>query len=195
MLNDQIAYLESLLEKKVSENRREEFENYKQKKGTTDEELNKIEEKFGIKLPIDFREFYKYKNGSGYHFHILYPKCEGDNIEPFYLFSVDEIIEEKESYFNEDELLSEYYDEDELQDLDKRIKPYLRNEKWIPFATLAGGSLYLILDFNPTKEGKEGQIISFVHDPDFIYFVEDNFTDLLKQSNENLQSEWGEIDY
>ncbi|MEH7351951.1 SMI1/KNR4 family protein, partial [Gottfriedia acidiceleris] len=61
--------------------------------------------------------------------------------------------------------------------------------------TLAGGDLYLILDFNPTNNGTEGQIISYIHDPDFVYFVADNFTNLLKKSNENLKNIWGEIDY
>ncbi|OIK13515.1 SMI1/KNR4 family protein [Bacillus sp. MUM 13] len=195
MLKEQIEILEKLLDEKVSEDREEELNNYKQIKGASDQELDNIEEKFGIKLPQDFRDFYKHKNGSGYHFHILYPNCGNENIEPFYLFSADEIIDEKESYFDEEELMSEHYDEEELEDLDNRIKPYLRNERWIPFATLAGGSLYLMLDYDPSKEGKEGQIISYIHDPDFVYFVAENFTELLKQSNENLKETWEEIDY
>jgi cell wall assembly regulator SMI1 len=195
MLKEHIEFLESLLKRKVSEDRKDEYETYKQINGATDQDLDNFEERIGIKLPKDFREFYKYKNGSGYHFHILYTNCDGHHIEPFYLYSLDEIIEEKETYFNEDELMNEFYDEDELQGLDKRIKPYFRNKKWIPFAALAGGSLYLMLDFNPTDDGKEGQIISFVHDPDFVHFVQENFTDLLKHSNENLDQNWGDIEY
>ncbi|MGG2027451.1 SMI1/KNR4 family protein [Gottfriedia sp. S16(2024)] len=195
MLQEQIEVLEKLLEEKIVEDKKEDMENFKLIKGVSNEELDKFEAKYGITLPKDFREFYQYKNGSGYHFHILYPKCENDNIEPFYLFSLDEIIDEKEAYFSENELMSDYYEEDEINNLDKRIKPYLKNKKWIPFATLAGGDLYLILDFNPTNNGTEGQIISYIHDPDFVYFVADNFTNLLKKSNENLKNIWGEIDY
>lgn len=121
MLKEQIQALERLLSKKVSEKRINRYENYKTLNGATEDELNKLEQKYNIKLPDDFREFYKYKNGSGYHFHILYPNCEGEHIEPFYLFSIDEIIEEKESYYNENELMSEFYDEDEISELDSRI--------------------------------------------------------------------------
>ena len=62
------------------------------------------------------------------------------------------------------------------------------------FATLAGGSLYLLLDYDPTEKGKNGQIISYIHDPDFVYYVAEDFTELLKKSNDNL-AKWGEIDY
>lgn len=194
MLENQISVLERLLSEKVSENRLEKYNAYKNISGATDETLIRLEERYNIKLPNDFKEFYKYKNGSGYHFHILYPNCEGEHIEPFYLFSVDEIIEEKDSYYNDDELMSDYYDDDEMSELDERIKPYLRNKNWIPFATLAGGSLYLLLDYDPTTKGSKGQIISYIHDPDFVYFVADNFTELLEMSNQNL-SEWDKIDY
>lgn len=194
MLKKQIKTLEKLLSEKVSRNRIEEYENYKNIKGCNIDELNRFEERYSIKLPDDFKEFYKYKNGSGYHFHILYPNCEEDHIEPFYLFSLDKIIEEKDNFFDSNELMNEYYDEDEISELDKRIKPYFANKNWIPFATLAGGSLYLLLDYDPTEKGKKGQIISYIHDPDFVYYVAEDFTELLKQSNDNL-AKWGEIDY
>lgn len=194
MLEKQISTLEKLLSKKVSLNRIEEYENYKNIRGITDEELNEFEKRYNIKLPDDFREFYKYKNGSGYHFHILYPNCDKEHIEPFYLLSIEEMVEEKDNFFNHDELMSEYYDENEVSELDKRIKPYLRNKNWIPFATLAGGSLYLLLDYDPTKEGTSGQIISYIHDPDFIYYVAKDFVELLEKSNDNL-AKWEEIDY
>ncbi|MEH7515052.1 SMI1/KNR4 family protein, partial [Gottfriedia acidiceleris] len=109
MVQKQIEELEKLLEEKIGEDKKEDLENFKLIKGVSNEELDKFEAKYGITLPKDFREFYQYKNGSGYHFHILYPKCENDNIEPFYLFSLDEIIDEKEAYFSENELMSDYY--------------------------------------------------------------------------------------
>lgn len=194
MLQNQISVLEKLLSVKVSENRQEKYNNYKNILGATEEDFIRLEERYNIKLPNDFKEFYRYKNGSGYHFHILYPDFEGEHIEPFYLLSIDEIIEEKDNYYNDDELMSDYYDEDEISELDERIKPYLRNKNWIPFAALAGGSLYLLLDYDPTAKGSKGQIISYIHDPDFIYYVADNFEELLENSNKNL-NEWDKINY
>ena len=48
--------------------------------------------------------------------------------------------------------------EKQLQQLDERIKPYLFCERWFPFAEYAG-SLYLMLDYNPSEKGEIGQII------------------------------------
>ncbi|WML32996.1 SMI1/KNR4 family protein [Clostridium sp. OS1-26] len=194
MVAKQIDILEKLLSEKVSEERTEEYEKYQKINGASEEELNALEKRYNIKLPKDFREFYKYKNGSGYHFHILYPNCECEHIEPFYLFSIEEIIEEKDGFYDDDELMSDYYDEEEISELDCRIKPYLKNRNWIPFAALAGGSLNLLLDYDPTDRGKEGQIISYIHDPDFIYYVANTFTEMLEKSNINL-SNWDKIDY
>ncbi len=194
MLKNQISVLEKLLSIKVAEDRIEEYENFKKIEGTAGSELSSLEKKYDIELPEDFKEFYKYKNGSGYHFHILYPNCGGEHVEPFYLFSIDKIIKEKDCCYNEDELMSDYYDEDEISKLDNRIKPFLRNKKWIPFAALAGGSLNLLLDYDPIDKGKKRQIIAYIHDPDFAYYVADAFTEMLEISNNNL-SKWDKIDY
>lgn len=69
--------------------------------------------------------------------------------------------------------------EDGLENLDKRIKPFLVYEKWIPIAESSGSTL-VFYDFSPTEFGKVGQIIVYQHDPDFTYFVADNLTDFLK---------------
>lgn len=53
---------------------------------------------------------------------------------------------------------------------------------------LGGGSLYLMFDFDPTEEGSYGQIIMYIHDPDFVYYVAGTFTELLEQSNRNLRA-------
>jgi cell wall assembly regulator SMI1 len=73
--------------------------------------------------------------------------------------------------------------EDELDDLDKRIKPFLVYEKWIPIAESSGSTL-VFYDFSPTESGKIGQVIVYQHDPDFTYFVADNLTDFLKSTCE-----------
>ncbi|MGG1441011.1 SMI1/KNR4 family protein [Brevibacillus laterosporus] len=193
-MKKQIEELERLFSIKVGEDVQEEYKNYLSLKGASAENLQEIETLFDIKLPEDFKEFYRYKNGSGYHFHILYPEYGEGCIEPFYLYSLDVMKETKGYFCDNDELLSEYYDEQEISHLDARIKPYLFNKKWFPFAQLAGGSLYLMLDYDPASDGKTGQIIAYVHDPDFIYYVADSFTNLVKHSNINLQ-DWEEIDY
>lgn len=70
-------------------------------------------------------------------------------------------------------------EEKQIQQLDERIKPYLYCERWFPFAEYAG-SLYLMLDYNPGPKGTVGQIICYVHDPDFIYYIAPDITEALK---------------
>ncbi|WP_322745712.1 SMI1/KNR4 family protein [Paenibacillus donghaensis] len=195
-LDPLMAELDVLLEEKVMEDEIQELhENYKKQPGAEEERLAAFEAKFEVLLPEDFRSFYRHKDGSGYAFHVLYPgDAEAGEWPPYYLLSLDE-MEETKSYFCErDELLAEYYSGEEIRELDPKIKPYLFHKKWFPFATMAGGSLYLMLDLDPSDQGTYGQIISYIHDPDFVYYVADSFTDLLQESNRNL-SMMDEIEY
>lgn len=158
--------------------------------------MKQFEEEFGIALPEDFRSFYSKKNGSGYAFHVLYPGNEGDGeYPPFYLMSLDEMREIKSYFCERDERLDAYYGPEEVQRLDPEIKPYLFHKAWYPFATMAGGSLYLMLDFDPAGPGTSGQIIMYVHDPDFVYYIAPSFTELLQASNRNLRTDIEEVDY
>ena len=40
-------------------------------------------------------------------------------------------------------------------------------------------SYFLMLDFDPDKEGKEGQILCHIHDPDEVVYVAENLKDLI----------------
>jgi cell wall assembly regulator SMI1 len=51
-----------------------------------------------------------------------------------------------------------------------------------------------MLDFDPAEAGTYGQIIMYVHDPDFVYYVTSSFTELLRMSNRNLNL-MDEIEY
>jgi cell wall assembly regulator SMI1 len=88
--------------------------------------------------------------------------------------------------------LENHYEKNEIEKLNGRIKPYLFNKKWLPFAQMVGGDLYLLLDFDPTEKGKTGQIIFYVHDPDFIYYVTETFSKLLEDTINNLNDGWYE---
>ncbi|WP_405154264.1 SMI1/KNR4 family protein [Paenibacillus sp. FSL K6-0108] len=180
--------LDILLEEKVQdEENRELLTAYRKFAGVTNEQLDAFEQEHGIRLPSDFRAFYKRKNGSGYGFKVLYPSLEeGRETEPFYLLSLEK-IQKGHSTLVENRL-DDYYTEEEIRELDPRIKPYLFQKKWITFGMLGGGSLCLMFDFDPTEQGTYGQIIMYIHDPDFVYYVAGTFTELLEQSNRNLRA-------
>lgn len=147
--------------------------------GATEEQLNAFEQQFQIELPEDFKCVYKYKNGSGC-ISLLWPQ------ENFYrgyrLLSLQEMSKIKSYFQNENRKMVEFPDiinENQIQQLDERIKPYLFCKRWFPFAKYAG-SLYLMLDYNPGPKGAVAQIICYVHDPDFVYYIASTLTEALK---------------
>ena len=150
--------------------------------GASEEELQVFEERLGIRLPSDFKELYSYKNGSKY-FSIL--PCVIDQRElPFSIMSLQEMENCKKYFQNRDALLTDfpdYFSNQELENMrDSRIKPYLFNKKWLPFAQYCD-SCYLMLDFDPDREGQEGQIICYIHDPDEIIYVAESLTELIEE--------------
>ena len=44
-----------------------------------------------------------------------------------------------------------------------------------------GGTSSLFLDFNPTSEGKVGQVVRFLHDPDSFKVIADSFDEYLQK--------------
>ena len=154
---------------------------YQKNSGASEEELQAFEERLGIRLPSDFKELYSYKNGSKY-FSIL--PCVIDQRElTFSLMSLREIETCKKYFQNRDALLTEFPDYFSSQDLenmhDSRIKPYLFNKKWLPFAQYCD-SCYLMLDFDPDQEGQEGQVICYIHDPDQVIYAAKSLTNLIE---------------
>ncbi|MBC1340254.1 SMI1/KNR4 family protein [Listeria welshimeri] len=185
--NEQL-FLKNAEELNGEELEQEDIDAYLAIQGATEEELAAFEHQFQLKLPEDFKSLYKYKNGSG-SMSLIWPQ------EGFYrgyrFLSLQEISAVKIHFQHENREMTEFpdtIDQKQLKQLDKRIKPYLFCKSWFPFAEYAN-SLYLMLDYEPSEKGLEGQIISYVHDPDFIYYIAPNITETLKMTEvviENL---------
>lgn len=165
------------------------LDDYEEICGATDEEIKNFEEKFGISLPEDVKELYRYKNGS--KFFALFPCIIGKRDMAFNLMSLEQVEKSKGYFQNKDALLTDFPDYFTKEDIermkDERIKPYLFNKKWIPFAEYCD-SCYLMLDFDPGKEGKEGQIICYIHDPDEVVYVTGSLTELVENIMEEIES-------
>ena len=164
------------------------LDDYQEIPGASEEELVAFEEKFGITLPDEVKELYRYKNGSNY-LSIL-PCLVDERDMAFCLMSLQEIENAKHYFQNRDALLTEFPEHFTSQDIEKmrdeRIKPYLFNKKWIPFAEYCD-SCFLMLDFDPDKEGKEGQIICYIHDPDEVIYAAESFTELIEGIMEEIE--------
>ena len=165
------------------------IDDYEEICGATDEEIKSFEEKFGISLPDDVKELYRYKNGS--KFFALFPCIIGERDMAFNLMSLEQIEKSKGYFQNKDALLTDFPDYFTKEDIermkDERIKPYLFNKKWFPFAEYCD-SCYLMLDFDPGKEGKEGQIICYIHDPDEVIYAAESLTELVDGIMEEIES-------
>lgn len=164
------------------------IDDYQEIEGASEEEISAFEEKFGITLPEDVKELYRYKNGSKY-LSIL--PCVIDEREmAFNLMSLDAIEKAKKYFQNRDALLNEFPKHFTNEDIEKmkdsRIKPYLFNKKWIPFAEYCD-SCFLMLDFDPDTEGKEGQIICYIHDPDEVIYAAESLTKLIEGIMEEIE--------
>lgn len=163
------------------------FEEYEDISGACQDEITLFEGKFDIVLPADFKELYKYKNGSKF-FSVL-PSVIDEREMAFCLMSLQEIENSKKYFQNRNALLSEFPEHFTAQDIEKmkdsRIKPYLFNRKWFPFAQYCD-SCYLMLDLDPDKEGEKGQIICYIHDPDEIVYVAPNITELVSEIFEEI---------
>ena len=148
------------------------LDDYQEISGASEEEIAALEEKFEITLPDDVKELYSYKNGSKY-LSIL-PCLIDERDMAFCLLSLQAIEKTKHYFQNRDTLLTEfpeYFTGEDIEKMkDSRIKPYLFNKRWIPFAEYCD-SCFLMLDFDPDKEGKEGQILCYIHDPDEDVYV------------------------
>ena len=166
------------------------YKQYKKVKGATDKEMQALENEWDIKLPEQFIELYKYKNGSKYPFEMFYTTFNNLCTMPFYTLSIDEITKTKTYFCNEDKLMidcDDFFSTEDIKSLDNKIKPYISHKQWIPFAQMVGGSLYLMMDFNPTEQGCMGQIIAYAHDPDFIHYVCSDIRGLLNNTITNLE--------
>lgn len=156
------------------------LDDYQEISGASEEEIAALEEKFGITLPDDVKELYSYKNGSNY-LSIL-PCLIDERDMAFCLLSLQAIEKTKHYFQNRDTLLTEfpeYFTGEDIEKMkDSRIKPYLFNKRWIPFAEYCD-SCFLMLDFDPDKEGKEGQILCYIHDPDEVVYVAESLKDLI----------------
>ena len=165
------------------------IDDYEEICGATDEEIKSFEEKFGISLPDDVKELYRYKNGS--KFFALFPCIIGERDMAFNLMSLEQVEKSKGYFQNKDALLTDFPDYFTKEDIermkDERIKPYLFNKKWFPFAEYCD-SCYLMLDFDPGKEGKEGQIICYIHDPDEVIYAAESLTELVDGIMEEIES-------
>ena len=104
---------------------------------------------------------------------------------PYYLFSAKDIMENKDRAVNFEDLFYYYleeFDENYGPFVDDRIQTDVNKLKWLNFSDCMnnGGTSSLFIDFTPSEKGKKGQVIRFLHDPDELEVIADNFDEFLE---------------
>lgn len=103
---------------------------------------------------------------------------------PYYLFSANDIIKNKDSALFFEDLF--YYfleepDEDYGPFIDDKIQTDAKKLKWLNFSDCMnnGGTSTLYIDFTPSEKGTKGQIVRYLHDPDELKVIANSFDEFL----------------
>lgn len=161
------------------------------KKGISNEELDNLIKTFPD-IPKSLLELLKYSNGIDIY---CFQSDVEDGKYPYYLISSSEMIETKDDakiYYGD--YISRDIDDVEIDD---KITNDVDNVKWLLFSNCMnnGGTSQLFIDFTPSKTGKVGQIIRYLHDPDSIVVIADSFDEFLVQIiNSNYKFIDGEME-
>ena len=104
---------------------------------------------------------------------------------PYYLLSSEEIIENQnqaKEYYSD--YIERKYDGVEIDD---RIINNSNSIKWLHFSDCMnnGGTSQLFIDFSPSEQGKKGQIVRFLHDPDEFKVIAESFDKYLEKLIDN----------
>jgi cell wall assembly regulator SMI1/predicted DNA-binding WGR domain protein len=111
-------------------------------RGASAEELDALEKKFQIKLPVEFRELYQWRNGQG-------PNCSA-SLQQNWMFSrLEDIADSKETL---DGMIGSDFED-----------PKWWRRGWVPFLSNGGGD-HLCVDLAAEDGGSPGQLIAFYHD-------------------------------
>ncbi len=106
----------------------------------------------------------------------------GSDIEeyPYYLLSARQMIDAKDYFLTwGDYLITREYDD---VPVDEGICDDPGKLCWLHFSDCRnnGGTSQLFIDFSPSAVGKKGQVLRYLHDPDELVIVADNFDKYLQ---------------
>lgn len=155
------------------------------KRGATPAQIVKYERSLGFKLSSALKELWQTANGSRAPVF-----ARADVLCGYDLMTIEGSRKARAWSRARSTTYSDYEQEEPR---DRRIQPAWHDDGWVPFADFGGGSMTLMEDHAPTRAGKAGQIIGYVHDPDEIVYVADSLSKLLPESIEAIEDDPYEV--
>ncbi|WP_018605687.1 SMI1/KNR4 family protein [Uliginosibacterium gangwonense] len=140
-----------------------------------------LESEWGIRLVPALRNAWMQADGAGDGMPIF---MRPGFLTAYDFLSADEVLSRHAIW---ERLSRQYlgYEQETLRD--RHIAPGWFHPQWIPFASFDGNTLVLMQDYAPAPEGRVGQIIAFVHDPDEVCYVAEDFASFLRGSLEAIR--------
>ena len=161
----------------------------KVKEGVSIEKIEQLKKVYP-EIPQTLIDLLKYVDGTYWRKfkeeEIIFYFLGSDVLEyPYYLLSAEQIIENQNKAV---EYYSDYIERKYKEvDIDEKIINKVNNLKWLHFSDCMnnGGTSQLFIDFTPSEQGKKGQIIRFLHDPDEFRVIAENFEEYLQKLIDN----------
>jgi len=191
-------YICGLQQAYLKNNAKAEWEDFERvKHGAAKEDLDKIKKEYPV-VSNSLIELLEYVDGT-YHreyqgdeitFYFLGSDVD-DCAYPYYLLSAEEILEEaelgKEHGYGLYDFLYWINENGYFELYDDKLTNNSDMAKWLCFSHCMnnGGTSILFIDFTPSKKGKVGQVVRFLHDPDQYRVIADSFDDYLKMLMDN----------
>ena len=153
--------------------------------GATAAQLSKVKDQFP-QCPNSLLQLLSQINGTywqQYGDHEITVLILGSDVYeyPYYLKSAEQILEDNHYNNSIREIYREYMDSmPEL--VGPGIDPDINISRWLCFSDCMnnGGTSSLFLDFNPLPEGRPGQVVRFLHDPDSFLVITADFDEYLQ---------------
>ncbi len=99
---------------------------------------------------------------------------------PYFLLSAQQMIDTKDDF----RVWGGYLINREFDDIsvDAGICDDIDKLHWLHFSDCVnnGGTSQLFIDFSPSSEGKKGQVLRYLHDPDELVIIADSFDEYLQ---------------
>jgi cell wall assembly regulator SMI1 len=143
-------------------------------------QLTALEASLGFPVDPALRDAWRLADGSREGIPLFTRHGYLDNFD---FLSVDQVLEERRSW---EAMARRYEGYAEPGPRDGRIAAGWFLPGWVPFARFGGGELILMQDHAPSGQGRAGQILAFVHDPDTMEYVAGNFDEFLQGSLETI---------
>lgn len=161
--------------------------------GASSEELEKLKSRFPD-CPDSLLQLLSHINGT-YHQqygpHRIAVLILGSDVfeYPYYLKSVEQILEEN-SYGRSIRDIYEDYMDDMPELIEGPIDPDIKLDTWLSFSDCMnnGGTSSLYVDFSPAPGGTKGQIVRQLHDPDSYKVIARCFDEYLESLIKNEYS-------